>query len=73
MLSRIHSMSIVLIQSQTKTLPKQKNTALLYSISFPGSSVGKESACSAGDLGSIPWLGRSLGDGKGYPLQYSGL
>ena len=40
---------------------------------FPDSSVGKESACNAGDLGSIPGLGRSLGDGKGYPLQYSGL
>ena len=33
----------------------------------------KESACSAGDLGSIPGLGRLLGEGKGYPLQYSGL
>ena len=33
----------------------------------------KESACNAGDLGSIPGLGRSPGEGKGYPLQYSGL
>ena len=40
---------------------------------FPGSSAGKESACSAGDLGSILGLGRSPGEGKGYPLQYSGL
>ena len=40
---------------------------------FPDSSVGKESACSAGDLGLIPGLGRFLGEGKGYPLQYSGL
>ena len=40
---------------------------------FPDSSVGKESTCSAGDLGSIPGLGRSPGEGKGYPLQYSGL
>ena len=40
---------------------------------FPGGSVGKESACNVGDLGSIPGLGRSLGEGKGYPLQYSGL
>ena len=39
----------------------------------PHSSAGKESACSAGDLGSIPGLGRSPGEGKGYPLQYSGL
>jgi len=36
-------------------------------------SAGKESTCNAGDLGSIPGLGRSPGDGKGYPLQYSGL
>ena len=40
---------------------------------FSGSSDGKESACNAGDLGSIPGLGRSLGDGNSYPLQYSGL
>ena len=40
---------------------------------FPGGSAGKESACSAGDLGSIPGLGRSPGEEKGYPLQYSGL
>ena len=38
---------------------------------FPDSSVGKESACSAGDPSSIPWLGRSAGEGIGYPLQYS--
>ena len=37
------------------------------------SSVGKESTHNAGDLGSIPGLGRSSGEGKGYPLQYSGL
>ena len=36
-------------------------------------AAGKESTCSAGDLGSIPGLGRSPGEGKGYPLQYSGL
>ena len=36
-------------------------------------SAGKESACNAGDLGSIPGLGRSPGEGKGYPLQESGL
>ena len=36
-------------------------------------SAGKESACNAGDLGSIPGLGRSPGEGKGCPLQYSGL
>ena len=40
---------------------------------FPDSSVGKESACNAGDLGLIPGLGRSHGEGKGYPFQYSDL
>ena len=40
---------------------------------LPDSSVGKESTCSTGDLGLIPGLGRSPGEGKGYPLQYSGL
>ena len=40
---------------------------------FPGGSDGKESTCNAGDLGSIPGLGRSPGGGHGYPLQYSCL
>ena len=40
---------------------------------FPGDSDGKESTHNAGDLGSIPGLGRSTGEGKGYPLQCSGL
>ena len=39
---------------------------------FPGGSDGKVSACDGGDQSSIPGLGRS-GEGKGYPLQYSGL
>ena len=42
-------------------------------LGFPCGSAGKESTCNAGDLGLIPGLGRSLGEGKGYPLQYSGL
>ena len=40
---------------------------------FPGSSVVKESACSAGDLASIPGVGISSGEGSGYPLQHSCL
>ena len=40
---------------------------------FPYDSAGKESACNAGDLGSVPGLGKSPGEGKGYPLRYSGL
>jgi len=45
----------------------------LVFLGFPGGSAGKESACNAGDLGSIPGLGRSPGEEKSYPLQYSGL
>ena len=40
-------------------------------VGFPHSSVGKESACNAGDPGPIPGLGRSRGEGIGYPFQYS--
>ena len=42
-------------------------------LSFSGGSDGKASACNAGDLGSIPGLGRSPGEANGYPLPYSGL
>jgi len=42
-------------------------------LGFPGGSAGKESAYNAEDLGLIPGLGRSLGEGKAYTLQYSGL
>ena len=42
-------------------------------LGFTCGSAGKESACNAGDLGSIPGLGRSPEEGKGYSLQYSGL
>ena len=42
-------------------------------LGFPGGSNGKESACSAGDLGSIPGSGRFPGEGHGNPLQYSCL
>ena len=38
---------------------------------FPGSSANKESACNAGDPGLVPGLGRSPGEGRGYPRQYS--
>ena len=42
-------------------------------LGFPRGSAGKESTCNAGDLGSNPVLGISPGEGKGYPLQDSGL
>ena len=44
-----------------------------FTMNFPAGSDSKESACSAGDLGSIPGLGRSPGEGNGYLLQYSCL
>ena len=46
---------------------------LTFYMIFPCGSTGKESACNAGDLSSIPGLGRSPGEGNGYPCQYSGL
>ena len=42
-------------------------------LGFPCGSAGKESTCNERDLGSVPGLGRFPGEGKGYPLQYSGL
>ena len=51
----------------------KSQTQLSDFLGFPGGSAGKESSCNAGDLGSILGLGRSPGEGKGYPLQYSGL
>ena len=46
---------------------------IFCALGFPCGSAGKESTCNAGDLGLIPGLGRSPGEGKAYPLQYSGL
>ena len=46
---------------------------ILYQLRLPGSSVGKESACSAGDPGLIPGLVRFPGEGNGYPLKYPWL
>ena len=45
----------------------------LYACCFPGGSAGKESTCNVGDLGLIPGLGKSPGEGNKYLLQYSGL
>ena len=44
-----------------------------FPVGFPGGSAGKEPTCNAGNLDSIPGLGRSPREGKGYPLLYSGL
>ena len=50
-----------------------KGLGLIPSRDFPGGSDSKESSCNAGDPGSIPGSGRSLGEGNSYPLQYSCL
>ena len=50
-----------------------KGKYLIHFLSFPDGSVGKESACNAGDPGSFPGLGSSPREGKGSPFQYSGL
>ena len=55
---------------QKDSLEKRQATPVF--LGFPCGSAGKESACNVGDLGSIAGLGRSPGEGKGYP-QYSGL
>ena len=48
-------------------------SSLVKSLGFPCGSAGKESVCNSGDLGFFPGLGKSPGEGNGYPLQYSGL
>jgi len=59
---------------ESKEVPEKHLLLLHYFGShFPCGSAGKESACNVGDLGSVPGLGRSPGEGKGYPLQCSGL
>ena len=50
-----------------------KEGTCVFALPFPGGSDGKESACNAGDRGSIPGLGRSPGEENGNPLQYSCL
>ena len=52
---------------------KRKYSTPAHSGGFPGGSDGKESSCNAGHLSSIPGLGRSPREGKGYSLQYSSL
>ena len=61
-----HSLSSITTRKRRKLLAL--NTT--HSGGFPGSSAGKESAYNAGNLGSVPGLGRSSLEGKGYPLQY---
>ena len=58
--------------SQIRLLKNGLGTSLAV-LGFPSGSAGKESACNVGALGLILGLGRSPGEGNGYPLQYSGL
>ena len=58
---------------QVTVLGVAKGWARLSDFDLPCSSDGKESACNAGDLGSIPGSGKSSGEGNGNPLQYSCL
>ena len=60
-------------ESDMTEATQQQQQQQLYVFTFPGGSAGKESACNAGELRSIPGLGRSPGEGNGNPLQYSCL
>ena len=60
----------IYIKKENNNLKRYKHP---FSQSFPGGSDGKVSACNVGDLGSIPGVGRSPGEGNGNPLQYSCL
>ena len=67
-------LSLSEVSAILKHLLKYLTVLQIYgSLGFPFGSAGKVSAYKAGDLGSIPGLGRSPGEGKGNPLQYSGL
>ena len=59
-----------LVENQVEKITWNRDR-LPTTVGFPDRSVGKESTCSAGDPSSIPGLGRSAGEGIGYPLQYS--
>ena len=62
-----------LVQFLGQEDPLEKGWATPVFLGFPGGSAGKKFSSNTIDLGSIPGLGRSPGEGKSYPLQYSGL
>ena len=72
-----HSPQLLLLPlkmvSQPQVISCQYSTSVPQYAGFPCGSAGKKSACNVGDLGSIPGLGRFPEEGKGLPLQYSGL
>ena len=64
----------ILIGSRVRKIRWRRDRGPIpVSLGLPGGLAGKESACNVGDLGLIPGLGRSPGEGKGYPLGYYGL
>ena len=65
-------LSVALLPSQVMRTP-HSGLSILFEVSVYCGSAGKESTCNTGDLGLIPGLGRSPGERKGYPPQYSGL
>jgi len=71
--SFLETHSSVVFQNTSLAVSSQSPLLVLPHPDFPGSSDGKDSACNAGDLGLIPGLGRSPGEGNGNPLQYSCL
>ena len=64
--------TLVRFLGRENPLEKEQATHTIF-LGFPCGLAGKESTRIEGDLGSVPGLGRFLGEGKGYPLQYSGL
>ena len=73
-LSKMLVVLMMVGETEEEEKPEAENKWTIWKLwGFPCGSAGKESACCAGDLGSIPGLERSTGEGKGYPLQYSGL
>ena len=69
----LYFFSFIIMDNKEKIYPPNFKSFPLLPLGFSCGSAGKESACNVGDLDSIPGLGRSPGEGKGYPLQYSGL
>ena len=62
-----------MLLNRPKPMDQAGKKARYLHFRFPGGSAGKETICNAGDLDSIPGLGRSPGEVNSYPLQYSGL
>ena len=74
MVKNLPAMQEILVQFLGRKIPWRRDGLLTpVFLGFPCGSSGKESTCNVGDLGLIPRLGRSPGEGKGYALQYSGL